>query len=169
MPRRTRRAANLVRRRPNLRRNRGEDEQEQRLPNRRRRLEYEPQRAVHQPEEQLNQPPPPPPAQNNIQPPPQENIEQLPQEVVQPQPQNQARSEVNVQFDEPLLIPNVNEVDIFISQAIKEKTWLFEYIDLAIMYKSNFNNQFDQQKYISINEYGKLVAQTKLANKSCNQ
>jgi hypothetical protein len=98
-------------------------------------LEYEPQRAVYQPEEQLNQPPPPPPAQNNIQPPPpQENFEQLPQEVVQPQPQNQARCEVNVQFDEPLLIPNVNEVDIFIGQAIKEKTWLFEYIDLAIMH-----------------------------------
>jgi hypothetical protein len=160
MPRRPRWAANQIQRRPNLRRNRGEDEQEQHPPNRRRRLEYEPQRAVHQPEEQLNQPLPAPPDHNNI---------QLPEEVVQPQPQNQARGEVSVQFDEPLLIANVNEVDIFISQAIKENIWLFEYIYLAIMYKSNFNNQFDQQKYISINEYGKLVAQTKLANKSCNQ
>ena len=59
-----------------------------------------------------------------------------------------------------MLIPNVNEVDIF----IKEKKLLFEYIDLAIMHKSNFNNQFDQQKYISINENDRLVAQTKLAN-----
>ena len=66
MSRRPRRAANPVRRRPNLRRNRGEGEQEQHPPNRFRRMEYEPQRAVHQPEEQLNQPPPPPPppAQN---------------------------------------------------------------------------------------------------------
>ena len=160
MPKRPRRAANPIRRRPNLRRNRGEDEHEQHPPNRRRRLEYEPQRTVHQPEEQLNQPLPAPPAHNNI---------QLPEEVVQPQLQNQARNEVNVQFDEPLLIANVNEVDIFISQAIKKTIWLFEYIDLAIMHKSNFNNQIDQQKYISINEYGKLVAQTKLANKSCNQ
>ena len=112
MPRRPRRAANPIRRRPNLRRNRGEDEHEQHPPNRRRRLEYEPQRAVHQPEEQLNQPLPAPPAHNNT---------QLPEEVVQPQLQNQARNEVNVQFDEPLLIANVNEVDIFISQAIKKK------------------------------------------------
>ena len=159
MPRCPRRAANPVRRRPNLRLNRGEDVQEQHPPNRRRRLEYEQQWSVHQPEEQLNQPPP---AQNNIQP-PQQNIEQLPQEVVQPQPQTQARGDVNVQFDEPLLIPNVNEVDIF----IKEKNWLSEYIDLAIMHKSNFNNQFDQQKYVSINENGRLVV-NKIGKKSCN-
>ena len=34
------------------------------------------------------------------------------------------------------------------------------------MYKSNFNKQFEQQKYISINENGRLVAQTKLVKKN---
>lgn len=87
--------------------------------------------------------------------------------IQQPQllnvPQAQPLGEVNVNFDEPMLIPNVNETNVFISQGIKEKIWLFQYIDLAIMHKSNLNIQFEQQNIISINEQGRLVAQTKLA------
>ncbi|CAG2230759.1 unnamed protein product [Mytilus edulis] len=50
------------------------------------------------------------------------------------EPQLAALGEVNEVYDEPLLLPGFNEVDIFISQKLKDKIWNFEYIDLSLMH-----------------------------------
>jgi hypothetical protein len=41
--------------------------------------------------------------------------------------------------NDPLLIPSfTNETDVFISQTLKEKVWNFEYVDLALFLRQNF-------------------------------
>ncbi|CAG2231534.1 unnamed protein product [Mytilus edulis] len=51
------------------------------------------------------------------------------------EPQLAALGEVNEVYDEPLMLPGFNEVDIFISQKLKDKIWNFEYIDLSLMHR----------------------------------
>jgi len=62
-------------------------------------------------------------------------------------------------FDKPVLVPDYNECDIFISNGTKDKIWNFDYIDLALLHKANFNNQQDQQSVISVDN-GRLVLQS---------
>ncbi|CAG2239977.1 unnamed protein product [Mytilus edulis] len=56
------------------------------------------------------------------------------------EPQLAALGEVNEVYDEPLLLPGFNEVDIFISQKLKDKIWNFEYIDLSLMHRKIINS-----------------------------
>ena len=84
------------------------------------------------------------------------------------QPQNQdfqvPLGEVDVvNFDEPELVPQCNEVEIFVSNSTKEKIWNFDYIDLALLHKSNFHNQNDQI-ILTVSD-GKLVLQPKKLKK----
>ena len=66
--------------------------------------------------------------------------------------------------DEPLLMLRLvfsDETDIFISMALKEKVWNFEYVDLALfliqIFVSNINDQPLNLEILN----GKLVAQKK--------
>ena len=77
------------------------------------------------------------------------------------EPQLAALGEVNEVYDEPLMLPGFNEVDIFISQKLKDKIWNFEYIDLSLMHRKNFNSQTNNENTIGINE-GMLVIQNKV-------
>ena len=52
-----------------------------------------------------------------------------------------------------------NELDIFVSQAFKEKVWNFQYIDLSLLSRNNFNVPNESQNCIAVEE-GKLVVQT---------
>ncbi|CAG2227242.1 unnamed protein product [Mytilus edulis] len=76
------------------------------------------------------------------------------------EPQLAALGEVIEVFDEPLMLPGFNEVDIFISQKLKDKIWNFEYIDLSLMHRNNFNSQTNENT-IGIND-GMLVIQNKV-------
>ncbi|CAG2246133.1 unnamed protein product [Mytilus edulis] len=73
-------------------------------------------------------------------------------QVAAPVPQPIGEVDDTIVFDEPNMLPNINETDIFISQTVKEKIWQFQYIDLSIMHKSNFSSQFDKQSYLGLNE-----------------
>jgi hypothetical protein len=42
--------------------------------------------------------------------------------------------------NDPLLIPSFTETDVFISQTLKEKVWNFEYVDLALFLRQNFES-----------------------------
>ncbi|CAG2192715.1 HARBI1 [Mytilus edulis] len=75
-------------------------------------------------------------------------------QVAAPVPQPIGEVDDTIVFDEPNMLPNINETDIFISQTVKEKIWQFQYIDLSIMHKSNFSSQFDKQSYLGLNEDG---------------
>ena len=113
---------------------------------------------------QNNQPAEVQPAENEPANQPQGHImqaqnQQAPQNII---PQVQPLGEVNINFEQPLLIPNINEVDIFINQSIKEKVWSFQYVDLALLHKSNIY-RLDQQQVISVDANDKQVAETKLA------
>ena len=59
----------------------------------------------------------------------------------------------------PLMIPMSNELDIFVSQNIREKVWNFQCIDLSLLSKSNFSVPNETQNCIAVEE-GKLVVQT---------
>jgi hypothetical protein len=91
--------------------------------------------------------------------------EQEPERPVQPTVEAEHEiaplGEVNQIFDEPLLMPGFNEVDIFVCQKVKDKIWNFEYIDLALMLRSNFNNQHNSEDTIGLND-GVLVIQKKV-------
>jgi hypothetical protein len=50
--------------------------------------------------------------------------------------------------------------DIFISNGTKENISNFDYIDLDLLHKANFNNHQDQQSVISV-DAGRLVLQSK--------
>ena len=50
--------------------------------------------------------------------------------------------------------------DIFISNGTKENICNFDYIDLDLLHKANFNNHQDQQSVISV-DAGRLVLQSK--------
>ena len=63
-------------------------------------------------------------------------------------------------LDEPLLVPDYNECDIFISNGTTDTIWNFDYIDLALLHKANYNNQQDQQSVISVDD-SRLVLQSK--------
>lgn len=86
-------------------------------------------------------------------------------QVAAPVPQPIGEVDDTIVFDEPNMLPNINETDIFISQTVKEKIWQFQYIDLSIMHKSNFSSQFDKQSYLGLNEDGRLITQTNLSKK----
>ena len=157
MPRR-RRQPPVQNRRLNLRRRGAVDaEHNEEPPARRQRIQAHPQ--VNPPAQPaVNEPANQPPDQIL----PQVEQQHQPLQPHQNLPQVQPLGEVNINFEQPLLIPNINEVDIFINQSIKEKIWLFQYVDMALLHKSNLN-RLEQQQVISVNENGKLVAETKLA------
>ena len=50
---------------------------------------------------------------------------------------------------------------IFFRQKVKDKIWNFEYIDLSLMLRSNFNNQHNSEDTIGLND-GVLVLQKKV-------
>ncbi|CAC5406659.1 unnamed protein product [Mytilus coruscus] len=83
------------------------------------------------------------------------------------EPQLAALGEVNEVFDEPLMLPGFNEVDIFISQKLKDKIWNFEYTDLSLMHRNNFNCQTNNENTIGIND-GMLVIQNKVKKTHTN-
>ncbi|CAC5406178.1 unnamed protein product [Mytilus coruscus] len=86
-------------------------------------------------------------------------------QVLAPVPQPIGEVDDHIRFDEPNMLPNINETDIFISQTVKEKFWQFHYIDLSIMHKSNFCSHFDKQCYLGLNKDGRLITQTNLLKK----
>lgn len=91
--------------------------------------------------------------------------EQEPERPVQPAVEDELEiaplGEVIQIFDEPLLMPGFNEVDIFACQKVKDKIWNCEYIDLALMLRSNFNNQHNSEDTIGLSD-GALVIQKKV-------
>lgn len=107
----------------------------------------EPQQLLHNPPLQLH-PLIPEPDVN------QHSLQQQPIQVPLGEPGN-----VEI-LDEPLLVPDYTESDIFISNGTKDKIWNFDYIDLALLHKANINNQQDQQSVISVDN-GRLVLQSK--------
>ncbi|CAC5384571.1 unnamed protein product [Mytilus coruscus] len=58
----------------------------------------------------------------------------------------------------PLLMPCSNEIDIIVSQQIKEKMWNFEYVDFGTLLKQNsqYYNNYDQKQSVTV-ENGMLV------------
>ena len=52
----------------------------------------------------------------------------------------------------PLLIPMSNELDIFVSQSFKEKIWNFQYIDLSLLSRNNFNVPNESQDCIGVQD-----------------
>ena len=62
-------------------------------------------------------------------------------------------------LDAPLMVPFTNELDIFISQSVKEKIWNMEYIDLSLLLRQNFNMPNETQNCIAV-ENGKLIVQS---------
>ena len=60
---------------------------------------------------------------------------------------------------EPLLLPYSNELDIFVSQNIKEKIWNLEYVDLSTLLKNNFTVPNETQNCISIDNGRLIVSQ----------
>jgi len=85
---------------------------------------------------------------------------------VQPEIERTGNVDLNILpiQDEPLLMLRLgfsDETDIFISMALKEKVWNFEYVDLALFLIQNFvSNINDQPLNLEILN-GKLVAQKK--------
>ena len=64
--------------------------------------------------------------------------------------------------NEPLLIPGFsNETDVFISQTLKDKVWNFEYVDLALFLRQNFESNVGQKSSNLEVIDGKLVLQQK--------
>ena len=62
--------------------------------------------------------------------------------------------------NEPLLIPGFStEIDIFITQAMKDKVWNFEYVDLSLFLRQNFENNIGQKPCSLEIVDGKLVVQ----------
>ena len=93
-----------------------------------------------------------------LEPPPPPMI-QAPLAVVNaPGPQNNGEIITN----DPILIPNQYECDVYVSQALKDKIWNREYIDLALLLYQNFMSQVDKPQgvvgYDSVN--GTLVVQS---------
>ncbi|CAC5383755.1 unnamed protein product [Mytilus coruscus] len=41
--------------------------------------------------------------------------------------------------NDPLLVPLNNEIDLFVSQGLKEKIWALQYVNLALLLHQNFN------------------------------
>ena len=71
-------------------------------------------------------------------------------------------------LDEPLLVPDYNECDIFISNGTKDKIRNFDYINLALLHKADYNNQQDQQSVISVDD-NRLLLQSKKLKDKCNR
>ncbi|VDI19555.1 Hypothetical predicted protein [Mytilus galloprovincialis] len=93
------------------------------------------------------------PVENINQPPPQK---QLKTTAVQAGPGNTL---INTG---PLLMPCANEVDIIVSQQIKEKIWNFEFVDFGNLLKQNsqYYSNVDQKQSVTV-ENGMLVISNK--------
>lgn len=64
---------------------------------------------------------------------------------------------------DPLLIPSfMNETGVFISQTLKEKVWTFEYVDLALFLRHNFESNVGQKPCSLEVLDGKLVLQQRV-------
>ena len=77
-------------------------------------------------------------------------------EIPAPVPMPNQNGEIN---NDPMLIPNQSECDVYVSQNLKEKIWNREYIDLSLLLYQNFISQIDRpQNVISYdNAAGSLV------------
>ncbi|VDI59364.1 Hypothetical predicted protein [Mytilus galloprovincialis] len=73
-----------------------------------------------------------------------------------PVPMPNQNGEIN---NDPMLIPNQSECDVYVSQNLKEKIWNREFIDLSLLLYQNFISQIDRpQNVISYdNAAGSLV------------
>ena len=86
--------------------------------------------------------------------------QQLMHAVQQPQPQLNMNQTMNGELvninpangNAPLLIPMSNELDIFVSQSFKEKIWNFQYIDLSLLSRNNFNVPNESQDCIGVQD-----------------
>ena len=100
------------------------------------------------------------------------NKYQPPVPNIVPEPYNQAVQAVPAQangenllnvvpnnMNIPLLVPFSNELDICISQSVKEKIWGLEYIDLSILLKQNFHMPNENQNCIAVDN-GRLIVQS---------
>jgi len=68
-----------------------------------------------------------------------------------------------VQQIEPLLVPGFsNEIDIFIPQSLKEKAWNFEYVELSLFLRQNFESNIGQKPCNLEIVDGKLVIQQRI-------
>ncbi|XP_063410045.1 uncharacterized protein LOC134693232 isoform X2 [Mytilus trossulus] len=77
-------------------------------------------------------------------------------EIPAPVPMPNQNGEIN---NDPMLIPNQSECDVYVSQNLKEKIWNREFIDLSLLLYQNFISQVDRpQNVISYdNAAGSLV------------
>ncbi|VDI77783.1 Hypothetical predicted protein [Mytilus galloprovincialis] len=77
-------------------------------------------------------------------------------EIPAPVPMPNQNGEIN---NDPMLIPNQSECDVYVSQNLKEKIWNREFIDLSLLLYQNFISQIDRpQNVISYdNAAGSLV------------
>ncbi|CAC5390599.1 CYP4B1 [Mytilus coruscus] len=93
------------------------------------------------------------PVEPNNQPPPQK---QLKTTAVQAGPGNTFNNTGS------LLMPCANEIDIIVSQQIKEKIWNFEYVDFGTLLKQNsqYYSNLDQKQSVTV-ENGMLVISNK--------
>ncbi|CAC5368896.1 unnamed protein product [Mytilus coruscus] len=77
-------------------------------------------------------------------------------EIPAPVPMPNQNGEIN---NDPMLLPNQSECDVYLSQNLKEKIWNREFIDLSLLLYQNFISQIDRpQNVISYdNAAGSLV------------
>ncbi|CAC5389956.1 unnamed protein product [Mytilus coruscus] len=85
-------------------------------------------------------------------------------EIPAPVPMPYQNGEIN---NDPMLIPNQSECDVYVSQNLKEKIWNRKFIDLSLLLYQNFISQIDRpQNVISYdNAAGSLVI---TSNKNIN-
>ena len=164
MPRRNRDQPHLRRLRPRNRQNQPEvdapQQEVQQAPRNNRQNRRRPLRDVApQPEGQRNDAPVPARQPINA---------QDDQQAAPPPPKQMRTTAVqagdgnNINNTDPLVMPCANEIDIIISQQLKEKIWNLEYVDFAQLLRQNSQYYFnvDQKQHISV-ENGKLVLSSK--------
>lgn len=68
-----------------------------------------------------------------------------------------------VQQNEPLLMPGLSsELDIFISQSLREKAWNFEYVELSLFLRQNFESNIGNKPCNLEIVDGKLIIQQRI-------
>ncbi|CAC5407041.1 unnamed protein product [Mytilus coruscus] len=77
-------------------------------------------------------------------------------EIPAPVPMPNQNGEIN---NDPMLIPNQSECDVYVSQNLKEKIWNREFIDLSLLLHQNFISQIDRPQNVKSydNASGSLV------------
>ncbi|CAC5424270.1 unnamed protein product [Mytilus coruscus] len=66
-------------------------------------------------------------------------------EIPAPVPMPNQNGEIN---NDPMLIPNESECDVYVSQNLKEKIWNREFIHLSFLLYQNFVSQIDRPQNV---------------------